>query len=100
VDIEAFLNEKNEWSLKTFGEGERTEGIIAHIESELVEVRETPRDVYEWVDIIFLAMDGAYRNGFEAQDLIYAMEKKHEINKTRSWPVAEPDKPSFHTKDN
>lgn len=100
MDIEAFLNDKNEWSIKTFGGGERTEGIIEHIKSGLVEVQETPRDVYGWVDIIFLAMDGAYRNGFEAQDLIYAMEKKHEINRSRSWPVTGQDKPSFHTKGN
>lgn len=98
MDIEAFLNDKNEWSLETFGKGERTEGIISHITSELEEVRETPHDVYEWVDIIFLAMDGAYRAGFDAQDLIEAMERKHEINKNRVWPVADQDTPSFHVK--
>lgn len=85
IDWEHIHNQRA-WSLRTFGPGQRTEGLIEHITQELEEVRETPNDVYEWVDVIILALDGAWRSGHEPQAIIDAIKNKQEINEQRDWP--------------
>jgi hypothetical protein len=49
------------FSRKTFGAGMRTEGLCRHLEKEIAEVRAKPNDVKEWIDIIILGLDGAWR---------------------------------------
>ncbi len=80
------LAEQKLWSELTFGPGKRTKGIISHIFSELLEIEETPDDLYEWVDVIILAFDGAWRAGYEPQDIIDAIKTKQAKNETRIWP--------------
>lgn len=46
-DLIAHLHHQREWSAETFGPGSRVEGIIAHMEKELEEVRRAPFDLYE-----------------------------------------------------
>ena len=93
-----FLTNKNKWSLETFGEGQRAEGICKHIESELEEIRETPEDLMEWIDVILLAFDGAFRAGYDAQEVVDALVEKQFINTKRKWKLPEADEPSFHEK--
>ncbi|QDH92497.1 hypothetical protein SEA_DMITRI_55 [Gordonia phage Dmitri] len=82
----AHLARQREFSLKTFGPGARTNGVIDHITKELVEVREAPDDLSEWVDVIILAFDGAWRSGAEPQEIIDAIIAKQAKNETREWP--------------
>lgn len=84
-DFADFLSRRNLWSLGTFGRGPRQLTLVRHIESELNEIRETPYDLMEWVDVILLALDGAHRTGHSADEIIEAIYAKQEINRNRKW---------------
>lgn len=82
----AHIRRQREWSLKTFGPGRRTKGIIDHIRKELIEIENDPIDISEWVDVITLAFDGAWRAGAEPEMIIKTIKDKYIINIQRSWP--------------
>jgi len=84
--LEDYLLIQNDWSLRTFGPGAKTQGVLAHIREELLEVASDPTDTTEWVDIVLLAFDGAFRNGASPEDVISALVNKQFINKKRTWP--------------
>jgi hypothetical protein len=81
----AYIAHQRAWSLETFGPG-RHLGVIDHIEKELVEVREDPTDLGEWVDVILLGFDGAWRAGHEPQAILDAVAAKQARNEARTWP--------------
>jgi hypothetical protein len=86
-DLIQHLKEQQQWSLNTFGPpNNNTAGIIDHIKKELVEVADKPEDVFEWIDIVILAFDGALRNGWSPKEIADALKTKHEINEARKWP--------------
>jgi hypothetical protein len=74
------------WSRINFGPGLRTKGIIDHMKKEFVEIEKDPTDVREWVDLIILALDGAWRTGAQPQDIIDEIKYKQAKNETRKWP--------------
>lgn len=82
----AHIARQREWSQRTFGPGRRTNGILDHITKELEEVRADPTDLYEWVDIMILAFDGAWRAGHEPQEIIEAIKAKQARNEMRTFP--------------
>ena len=82
----AHLARQREWSGRTFGPGSRLNGVLDHIRKELVEIEENPTDVGEWVDVIILAFDGAWRAGWEPQQIIDAIKAKQAKNEARTWP--------------
>jgi hypothetical protein len=61
-DFASVLTRQARFSLKTFGPGRRTGGILAHIRKEIAEVEKNPTDLTEWADVAILAMDGAWRH--------------------------------------
>lgn len=61
MDDNSIWERAMEWSEKTFGPGMRTEGITAHIRKELLEIEEDPNSLEEWIDVMILAFDGAWR---------------------------------------
>ncbi len=87
LDIANFFDAKAAWSMETFGPGDRYVGVIDHIRKELLEVAEKPSDLTEWVDVVLLAMDGAWRSaGADGQAFADAMISKDIRNRGRSWP--------------
>jgi hypothetical protein len=84
--IETYYARQIEWSRETFGPGKRTGGIIDHITKELREVAAEPEDLSEWVDLIILAMDGFWRHGGRAEDLMPRLLAKQKKNMARKWP--------------
>lgn len=84
------LEFQRKWSDDTFGKGARTTGVLKHIEKEIQEVRESPDDVFEWVDLIILAIDGATRRGISPKALIRAYHAKMIENVLRDWPEPPP----------
>lgn len=82
----AHLARQRHFSVKTFGPGERTKGVVEHIRSELDEILADPADVSEWVDVIILAFDGALRQGHEPQAILDALLAKQSRNESRVWP--------------
>lgn len=81
-----FLRKKNLWSVETFGPSKGVVGVIKHIESELEEIKALPTDLYEWIDVILLAFDGAFRAGYTAEQVVTALIEKQAKNTRRQWP--------------
>lgn len=85
------------WSKKTFGEGRRTGGICRHIVSKLEEIRAQPLDMMEWIDIVILALDGAWRTGASPESVVGALLNKMSKIRQREYPMpASDDEPSMH----
>lgn len=85
-DLSSFHNEKAKWSRETFGPGDRYSGVIAHIREELKEIEEDPSSLEEWVDVILLAMDGAWRSaGADGDKLVSCLLSKQKRNQNRTW---------------
>lgn len=88
------------WSRKTFGNGKRTKGIIAHIRKELAEIEAKPDDLEEWIDVVILALDGYWRHGGEPIDLMWHLQAKQDKNYERQWPAPGPeDEPTEHVRE-
>ena len=85
-DLLAHLQRQREWSGQTFGPGARTAGVIDHIRKELREIEADPADISEWIDVTILALDGAWRAGYQPQDIIDALVAKQTKNEGRVWP--------------
>lgn len=89
-----------DWSLRTFGPGTRTTGVIDHIRKELIEVEESGgTDLEEWADVIILACDGAWRSGHTAEEIAKAIVAKQKKNEGRQWPdwrTQDPNKATEH----
>ena len=80
------LDHQRQWSTDTFGPGSRLLGVLDHIRKELAEIEADPTDLGEWVDVIILAFDGAWRAGWEPQQIIDAIKAKQAKNEARTWP--------------
>lgn len=101
-DLLAHLRRQCAFSLRTFGPGERTRGLIDHIIKKLDEIESDPTDLSEWIDVVILALDGAWRIGATPEEIVAALVAKQTKNESRSWPDwrnAEPGKAIEHIKD-
>lgn len=90
-----------DFSQRTFGPGERTKGVIDHIRKELEEILADPTDTVEWIDVVFLAIDGALRHGATPEQVIETYHAKKAINMARiwtDWRTASPDEAITHVK--
>ncbi|MGN7803152.1 dATP/dGTP pyrophosphohydrolase domain-containing protein [Ensifer sp. 22521] len=84
--IQTYYERQIEWSRETFGPALRTKGVLDHIRKELGEIEQEPHDLSEWVDVVILAMDGFWRHGGNAADLLPALLAKQQKNMARTWP--------------
>lgn len=101
-DLVAHLERQRLFSEQTFGPGMRTKGVSDHIKKELLEIEAEPRELGEWVDVILLALDGAWRAGHSAEAIATAIALKQSRNELRKWPdwrTASPDKAIEHIRD-
>lgn len=108
-NLVAHLIRQIRFSGKTFGPGTRTEGVVDHIRKELAEILQDPTDVEEWIDVIILGCDGAWRalSGSGKSDVQIAeivcreLAAKLAKNESRVWPdwrTASPDKAIEHVR--
>lgn len=101
-DLVKFLERQKGWSEVVFGLGPRLGGISKHIEKEINEVRHayTPEEeLGEWIDIVILALDGAWRAGFTPEQVVAELQRKQEENFKRNWPPPGPqDEPNEHVR--
>ena len=108
-DIIRRLERVREWSHNTFGpaNGDPT-GILAHIRKELDEIAANPRDTEEWIDVVILALDGAWRCDVHPYGImtprfiVEALWNKWDKTEKRKWPdwrTAAPGQPIEHIKD-
>lgn len=85
-DLVAHLHRQRTFSERTFGPGTRTLGVIDHIRKELREIEADPADTMEWIDVVLLALDGAWRHGASPEQIAAAIEAKQTKNEGRKWP--------------
>ncbi len=96
-DLVSYIADHIAWSEQTFGAGQRTVGLTKHIAKELQEIRAAPRDLTEWIDVIILAIDGAWRAGYTPEEIARALWDKQMKNFTRQWPAhTSEDEPTEH----
>lgn len=86
MHLETYIERQKDWSEKTFGPAPRVAGIIKHIKKELAEIEADPTAVKEWVDVIILALDGAWRSGHSSYEIMCALQDKQDENARRKWP--------------
>lgn len=101
-DLVAHLARQRDFSIRTFGPGERTKGVLDHIRRELSEVEADPADLSEWIDVIILACDGALRAGHAPEAIVAAWVAKQTRNEKRKWPdwrTQDPDKAIEHVRE-
>jgi len=84
--LEAYYQRQIEWSKRTFGPALRTKGVLDHIRKELKEIEADPHDLSEWIDVVILAMDGFWRHGGTAEQLMARLQAKQDKNFARAWP--------------
>lgn len=101
----AYLIRQRRFSLRTFGPGLRTGGVLGHIRKEVAEVEQAVANgrptLPEWVDLIILSLDGALRSGADPDEIIDAMIDKLGCNERRLWPdwrEGSPDEPIEHVR--
>ncbi|MDY6857182.1 MAG: dATP/dGTP pyrophosphohydrolase domain-containing protein [Thermodesulfobacteriota bacterium] len=102
MDLIKHLERQIKFSRKAFGPGERSLGICDHISKELEEIKKNPTDLMEWIDVVILGFDGAWRAGYTEEEIANALVTKQGINESRSWPNwrdAEPGKAIEHIKE-
>ena len=100
-DLVGHLHRQIAFSARTFGPGERTAGVVDHITKELYEVLDGG-ELEEWVDVIILALDGAWRCGHTPEQITAAIVAKQTKNEGRTlpdWRTAEPGKAIEHIRD-
>lgn len=102
-DLVAHLRRQIDFSARTFGPGDRTDGVCDHIRKELIEVQDDAGAglpvLSEWVDVIILALDGAWRSGATPEQIVAAIVAKQTKNEGRRWPdwrTADPGKAIEH----
>lgn len=98
-DLLAFLRDQCEWSTATFGPNYDHKRITAHIRKELDEIEEDPTDTVEWIDVVMMGLDGAWRSGATPEQIIETLVGKMAINQQRVWPdwrTADPDQALEH----
>jgi hypothetical protein len=115
VTLLAHLVRQIEFSVCTFGPGVRTAGVCDHIRKELAEVEASSGDLDEWIDVLILALDGAWRAAILYDDpkrlpnlliirsaaklAVLRLLRKQRLNEQRQWPdwrTADPDKAIEH----
>ena len=101
MDLVEHIARQMEFSERTFGPGARTAGVVAHIRKELVEIEAKPDDLFEWVDVILLAIDGAWRAGYSPEQIVAGIAAKQKNTEHRDWPdwrTADPNGPIEHVR--
>jgi hypothetical protein len=91
MELFNFLYRKNRWSNETFPQC-TVKGVIDHIEREIVEIKEKPDDLEEWIDLLLLAFDGCNRIGATPYEVCKMLEYKQDKNTKRKWFFVGEDK--------
>lgn len=100
-DLVQHLVRQRAFSEHTFGPGIRTQGVADHIRKELIEIEGAPDDLDEWVDVILLALDGAWRAGYSPEEICLGIQRKQLRNEARTWPdwrTQDPNKAIEHVR--
>lgn len=101
VDFMTYVTKQRNWSERTFGVAAYTdhERLTAHIKKELAEIQRSPCDCEEWIDVIILAIEGAWRMGHSPMTIASTLQLKQEKNFARQWVIpTDPTLPIEHNR--
>jgi hypothetical protein len=84
-NLQDFFDDIVDWQWQTFGEGHNPVPCLMHLKKEVDEAIADPDKIEEYADILILTLAAVDRAGFDLFDLLHAAEKKHAINKQRTW---------------
>ena len=90
-----------EWSQTTIGttaERDHT-GAMKHLKKEIEEILKDPSDPEEWVDALFLLLDGAFRAGHSYSKLVHYGWLKLKKLRTRKYPKVANGEACEHVRD-
>ena len=97
------LEEQFDWQRETFGDRQRIDGVLDHIQKEITELAESdPKDPMEIIDLIFLLSQMLAYLGYTARGMATLWIEKLQINKKRTWPdwrTAPPNKAIEHVRE-
>jgi hypothetical protein len=99
VNIHEYVTAQMAWSRRVFGPPKFTdpERLCRHIEKELGEIRKHPTDCEEWIDVVILAFEGAWRAGHSPLTIARTLQDKQEKNLARKWVIpTDPTTPIEH----
>lgn len=99
----AWMQKREAWSRDTFGTNYKRGpvGPAKHLRKEVDEylAADTQKNAGEEIaDMLFLIFDVATRSGFTFAEIVYQLERKLSINKTREWPKGASDEPIEHNR--
>ena len=108
-DLNMHLYRQRAFSRATFGPGPRTKMVVDHIRKEIGEIEREPYDLEEWIDVVLLALDGAWRcaeamgvpHDLVPARVVEAFALKQLKNEMRDWPdwrTSDPDKAIEHVR--
>lgn len=100
-DLVGHLHRQREFSLRAFGPGRRVDGVAAHILRGMAAAGE-PIALTEWVDAALLALDGAWRAGYDPAEIALAIATRQTRNELATWPdwrKGAPDAASEHVRE-
>ena len=99
--IQRLQNNIAEWSDATFGNDDRTIGILNHLKEEVEEVIEAKNNyeedptgltqaqmASEFADCLILILDAARKSDLNTDLLLQAAEYKMKVNRDRKWKPA------------
>ena len=88
MDLVSHLRRHRDFSMRTFGppSPQRQLGVIDHLRKEIVEVEKEPYKLEEWIDVIILGIDGAWRAGHSPEEIAAGLLAKQLKNERRKWP--------------
>jgi hypothetical protein len=96
------IEDQREFSRNTFGPVYHHKRIINHIRKELEEIEADPGDLSEWIDVVILALDGAWRSGHTPDEVVAQLIFSMARNRNRKWPDwqqrSEDDEPMEHVR--
>lgn len=78
-------NDVVEWADATFGYNRLPDVTIAHLVSEIKELKKSPYDYEEYADCFMLLIQAFHQAGGNTDMLLGECFKKLEINKKRRW---------------
>lgn len=98
MNLVNYIYRHRRWSADTFGlDIPSPESVTGHIRKELDEIIADPSDLMEWVDVMILAIDGAWRfAGASPQEIADKLAEKQLVNAARKWSAPEPGQPTEH----
>lgn len=99
MNLTRYIERHRKWSHTTFGDVASPESVTKHIRKELDEIMEHPSNPEEWIDVMILAIDGAWRfTGLSPADISETLEMKQRKNMAREWTVPIPGEPTEHVR--